>query len=69
MKNMRSIGRATLKCNCCGVYKYNAPCYKWYSVFDDRYLGTICQKCAIREMFGSNYRNNARYKKWIKENK
>jgi hypothetical protein len=33
----------------------------------DDYLGTICRKCAIREMFGTNYKNNKRYKRWLEK--
>ena len=64
---MKFIGRKSIKCNCCGGYKYNAPTFEWYSLFDDRLLGTICQKCAVRETFGSNYKNSKRYKEWKKE--
>ena len=64
---MKYVGKKNLKCDSCGAYKYNAPIFEWYSLFDDRFLGTICQKCAVREKFGSNYKNNNRYKRWIKE--
>ena len=64
---MRYVGKKNLQCDCCGAHKYNAPAFDWDSMFDGRFLGTICQKCAIRELFGTNYRNNNRYKEWIKE--
>ena len=43
------------RCSCCDNYKMNAPFYEWHS--------------EIREMFGSNYNNNPRYKKWIEKEK
>ena len=64
---MKYVGKKNLKCDSCGAYKYNAPVFEWYSLFDDRFLGIICQKCAVRETFGSNYKNNDRYKRWIKK--
>ena len=64
---MRYIGRKNLQCKCCKAYKYNAPAFDWYSMLDNDFIGTICQKCAVRELFGSNYRNSKRYKEWIKE--
>ena len=67
MNTMRFAGKKDFRCECCGAYKYNAPNFEWYSLFDDRFLGIVCQKCAVREMFGSNYKNNKRYKRWIKE--
>ena len=27
----------------------------------------VCKACAIRETFGSNYKNTKRYKLWIEE--
>ena len=67
MSTMRYVGKKNLQCECCGAHKYNAPFYDWYSILDGRFLCTICQKCAVRELFGSNYKANKRYKRWIKE--
>ena len=69
MNTMRYAGKKDLKCSCCGAYKYNAPSFEWFSIITDDFLGTICKKCAVREAFGSNYRNNKRYLRWIKEYK
>ena len=64
---MKCVGKKSLKCECCCNWKYNAPFYKWYSIITEDFLGTICHKCAIRELFGTNYRRNKRYDKWLEE--
>ena len=47
----------------------NAPFYEWHSEITYNFLVLICRKCAVREMFGSNYNNNPRYKKWKEKEK
>ena len=64
---MKCVGKKSLKCECCLDWKYNAPFYEWTSIVDDRFIGTICHKCAIRELFGTNYRRNKRYERWLEE--
>ena len=34
---------------------------------DDRFIGTICHKCAIRELFGTNYKRNKIYERWLEK--
>ena len=65
---MKFIGKKSIKCDSCGAYKYNVPCYEWFSLIDNRFIGTICKRCASRELFGSNYKKSKRYEKWTKEN-
>ena len=67
--NIKNIGKTTSKCISCGERKYNAPMYEWTSLVTDELLGIVCKKCAVREMFGSNFRRSKKYQKWIKENK
>ena len=67
MRNINLIGKDTKKCECCGKYGYHTYFFKWYSLVTDDYLGTICFKCAKREAFGTNYKNNKRYKEWVEE--
>ena len=64
---MRYVGKKSLECKCCGDYKYNAPFYDWYSILTEDLLCTICHKCAIRELFGTNYRRSKKYDRWLKE--
>lgn len=66
---MKFVGRIDRKCECCGDYKYNAPFYEWFSILENKVLAIVCKKCIVRENFGSNYRNNKKYQKWIEENK
>jgi hypothetical protein len=64
---MKLVGKKTNKCECCGKYDYNAYFFKWYSIVTKDYLCTICFKCARREMFGTKFKDNKRYEKWLKE--
>lgn len=62
-------GRLTTKCKLCGTGKENAPFYQWISILRDEdgnfpEIGIICQRCAIREAFGTQYKTNKRYIKW-----
>jgi len=29
------------------------------------FIGTICHKCAVRELFGTNFKANKRYHRWL----
>ena len=45
----------------------SAPFYEWHSLFEvGKLIGIICRKCAIRELFGTKYKQNKRYHRWIK---
>jgi len=67
MKNinnkMKSVGKQSRECFTCGKVKYHAPFYNWISL-DNESLGLICQQCALREVFGSKYKTNKKYKEW-----
>tara|TARA_R100000808_G_scaffold710_1_gene3425 strand:+ start:894 stop:1055 length:162 start_codon:yes stop_codon:yes gene_type:complete len=45
----------------------NAPFYEWHSEITKKFIGVICKKCAVRELFGTKYKQNPSYKKWIEE--
>ena len=64
---MKCVGKKSLRCGACKEWKYNAPFYDWYSMITKEFLATICHKCCVREMFGSNYKKNKRYLTWIKK--
>ena len=36
-------------------------------IFTEKHLARICYKCARRELFGSKYNYNKRFKVWIEE--
>ena len=55
------------RCQCCNNMKLNAPFYEWHSEITHKLIGLICRKCAVRELFGSKYKQNPKYNKWIKE--
>ncbi len=65
MKNMKFVGKDSKQCDCCGKYKYYAPIYEWYSMVTEEFLGIVCHKCAVRELFGS--KRSKRYYRWLEE--
>ena len=65
------VGKKHYECEVCGVRKKNAPYFKLsphpaiiklLNNFKER---TVCNSCAMREEFGSKYRQHPRYKEWI----
>lgn len=65
---IKYVGDVEFKCSCCGTYKMKAPSFKWTSFITKACLGIICKKCASREAFGNNYKNNKLYQeKWGKK--
>ena len=64
-------GKKHFKCELCFVEKKNAPYYKLLphpaiiKLLCNSYNKIVCHLCAMREEFGSNYRQNRRYKDWI----
>ena len=57
------------RCQCCNSYKMNAPFYEWFSEITNSFIGMICRKCAVRELFGIKYKQNPRYERWIEKEK
>ena len=64
---IKYIGNFSQRCQCCNDYKMKAPFYEWFSLITKSFIGIICRKCAVRELFGSKYKHSASYKKWIEE--
>ncbi len=64
---MKCVGKKSLKCKCCCEWKYHAPFYEWYSMVTKEFIGTICHKCAVRELFGTNFKANKRYHRWLEK--
>ena len=53
-------------CECCGKL-HRGMFYEWISTITKTNLGIICEKCALRESFGSKYKQTRRYKKWLRK--
>ena len=64
-------GRKHYKCESCGVNKKHAPYFKLLphpaiiKLLNNYEERMVCNTCAMREEFGSNYRQHPRYKEWI----
>ena len=59
-------GKQQNKCICCSTLK-SAIFYTWTSMVTKNVLGTVCEKCMIRERFGRKYKSNKAYQGWINE--
>ena len=68
MSNPGEVFKDNRACEMCGQYKMKAPFYKWESILTDSKM-IICHRCAMREYFGNNYKQNKRYKKWSEDAK
>ncbi len=64
---MRLIGKISSKCECCLEYRHNTYFFDWYSIFTEKHLARICYKCARRELFGSKYSYNKKFRIWIEK--
>ena len=61
------IGKRSKICDCCKDYRMSGRFFSWVSLISDNFLGEICYKCARRELFGTKWKNNIGYEKWIEE--
>ena len=66
---IKYTGNLSQRCQCCDSYKMNAPFYEWYSLVTKSFIGVSCRKCAVRELFGSKYKQSQEYKEWIEKEK
>ena len=55
------------RCQCCDKYKVHAPFYEGHSDIMKKFIGLICRKCAVRELFGTKYKQNKKYYRWLEE--
>jgi len=66
------LGKKLYKCELCGVTKKNSVYYKLkphpaiIKLLNNFDIRIVCHLCAMREEFGTNYRQNKRYILWIK---
>ena len=66
-------GRKHYKCEMCFVNKKHAPYFKLLphpaiiKLLINIEERIVCNSCAMREEFGSKYRQHPRYKEWIED--
>ena len=60
--------KLTRMCDACKKHKMSHRFFHWKSILTNDYLGLICNQCAYREGFGSNYKRNKKYIKWKEKN-
>ena len=63
------------ECSMCGAKKVKSTLYRYLGHKAVRKLKPplpstfiICEKCAMKEEFGTKWKQSKRYKKWIKDN-
>jgi len=65
--------RKHYRCESCGVNKKHAPYFKLLphpaiiKLLNNYEERTVCNTCAMREEFGSSYKQHPRYKEWIED--
>ena len=62
--NIKFLGKNTFQCDMCKTNKMKAPYYQRTSIIT-KLKSKICQSCALREGFGSKYKQNPKYKRWL----
>ena len=70
MKNisgkMRYAGKKIAICDhFCNKKPRQADFFNWFSHSTDELIKTMCVSCALREVWGYNYKQNKHFKKWI----
>ena len=63
---MQSIGKRYERCIQCDNIK-TSKFYEWTGFIGKEDLGFVCEKCAIKHVFGSKFKQNKRYKRWKKK--
>ena len=38
--------------------------YDWFTYLDGKFIKRMCEKCALREKWGYNYKQSKGYKRW-----
>ena len=64
--HMKPIGKGNSICDCCGKV-HRGMFYEWTGMISKNNLGVVCEKCALRESFGNKYKQNRRYKTWLRK--
>ena len=53
----------------CNHYCRNKPkrtnFYDWFGYLDGRFIKRMCEKCALRERWGYNFKQQKGYKRWV----
>ena len=39
--------------------------YDWFTYLDSKFIKRMCEKCALREKWGYNYKQQKGYKRWV----
>ena len=63
-----NIRWADYKLDICNHYCKNKPrkCnfYNWHTYLDNKFIKQMCENCALREMWGYNYKQRKGFQKW-----
>ncbi len=63
--NMRLSGYYLDICNhYCNNKRKKCNFYDWYTFLDGKFIKRMCESCALREVWGHNYKSKKGFKKW-----
>ncbi len=64
-KNMRFNDHCVDVCNhYCDKKPKKCNFYDWFTYLDDKFIKKMCEQCALREIWGYNYKQRKGYKNW-----
>ena len=64
--NMKFAGEMLAICNhFCKNTPHKCKFYHWHSYLEGEFIKTMCQKCALREIWGYNYKSTKGYRRWL----
>ena len=64
--NMKYAGKKTALCDhYCKKKVRNTGFFHWFTSLEGKLIKTMCMACALREIWGYNYKQNKNYKRWI----
>ena len=66
--NMRYAGKKTAICDhFCPKRVRKTQFFYWSTYLGGEFIKTMCITCALREMWGYNYKQSKHYKKWVEK--
>lgn len=64
-RNMKYAGKQTAQCDhFCNKRFRNTKFYHWFSYLNMEFIKKMCEKCALREVWGYHYKQQRGYKRW-----
>ncbi len=63
---MKFVGKKMCVCNhFCNNKVRNTKFYHWFTFLTNEFIKEMCETCALREIWGYNYKQSKGYKRWV----